>query len=595
MPPKEKKKVTRAWPVIKAYANAAGKYPKLVFFVFFGSLVIQLAAIAAPLVLKRFIDTLSSPDASVVAASTLISLVLLYGLANFIGWIGYRIQMVSIMHTEARAMTDLSNQAFKYLLGHSYNFFISNFAGSLTRRVNRYARAFEQILDTTVFSFFSTTVFTLGAVLVLFQRNAYLGIALLVWTIVFVIIQIQLARWRQPLRIARAEEDSKVTGVLSDAVSNQSTISQFAAAKHEYSIFGDAIGRWRAATMRSWLADAWILAIQGLLSLTLEIALLVGAVFLWKQGLITVGDFVLIQVYIIGLIDRVWNLGNSMRRVYDAFADAYEMVEILETPHGVQDAKGAPSLKVSVGKIDIKDVSFGFGNEMPVLPEFSLSIRGGEKIALVGPSGAGKSTVTKLLLRLYDVTSGSIEVDAQDISKVTQDSLREAIAFVPQEPILFHRSLMDNIRYGRQNASDEEVIEAAKKARCHAFISALPLGYETFVGERGVKLSGGERQRVAIARAILKNAPILILDEATSSLDSESEALIQEALKVLMKGKTVVVIAHRLSTIMHMDRIVVIKEGKIAAEGTHSELLDQKGSLYHKLWSIQAGSFIADS
>jgi ATP-binding cassette subfamily B protein len=188
-----------------------------------------------------------------------------------------------------------------------------------------------------------------------------------------------------------------------------------------------------------------------------------------------------------------------------------------------------------------------------------------------------------------------IEIDGQDISKVTQDSLREAIAFVPQEPILFHRSLMDNIRYGRPDASDEDVMDAARKARCHDFIAALPQGYETFVGERGVKLSGGERQRVAIARAILKNAPILILDEATSSLDSESEALIQEALEVLMKGKTVVVIAHRLSTIMNMDRIIVMEEGRIAAEGTHDELLDHKGGLYHKLWSIQAGSFIADT
>ncbi|HEY4488922.1 MAG TPA: ABC transporter ATP-binding protein, partial [Candidatus Paceibacterota bacterium] len=492
MHPQEKKKVTRAWPVIKAYAKAAGKYPKLVFFVFFGSLVIQLAAIAAPLVLKRFIDTLSGPDASTVVVSALMGIVFLYGFANFIGWIGYRVQMVSIMHIEAKIMTDLSNQAFRYLLGHSYNFFISNFAGSLTRRVNRYARAFEQILDTTVFSFFSITVFTIGAVTVLFQRNAYLGLGLLSWTIVFVVIQIGLARWKQPLRIARAEEDSKVTGVLSDAVSNQSTISQFAASAHEYSIFGNAVERWRKATMRSWLADAWILALQGLLSLALEIALLIGAVLLWQKGLITVGDFVLIQVYIIGLIERVWNLGHSMRRVYDAFADAYEMVEILEKPHDVQDVKGARELKVSEGKIDVRDVSFNFGGDTAVLADFTLSIKGGEKIALVGPSGAGKSTITKLLLRLYDVTSGSIEIDGQDIAKVTQDSLKEAIAFVPQDPILFHRTLMDNIRYGRQNASDEEVLEASKKARCHDFISALPLGYETHVGERGIKLSGGE-------------------------------------------------------------------------------------------------------
>lgn len=594
MQPDEKKKVTRVWPVITAYAKAAGKYPQLVFLIFFGSFIIQLAAIVAPLFLKRFIDAIATTDPSVVAASALVGIVALYGLTNFVGWLGYRVQMLSIMHTEARVMADLSRSAFQYLLGHSHDFFISNFAGSLTRRVNRYARAFEQILDTLVFSFFSTTIFAAGAIFVLFQRSALLGSILLGWIILFIIIQALLARWKQPLRVARALEDSKVTGVLSDAVSNHSTISQFAAEKHEFSLFGKAVEGWRAATMRAWIADAWILAAQGLFALALEIGLLIGAVFLWKQGLITVGDFVLIQVYIIGLIDRIWNIGNSMRRVYDAFADAYEMVEIMEQPHAVADVPHAQPLTVPTGKIVLNDVSFGFDPEQPILKDFSLSIAAGEKVALVGPSGAGKSTITKLLLRLYDVIGGSVEIDEQNIASVTQASLREAIAFVPQEPILFHRSLMDNIRYGRRDATDAEVIEASKKARCHDFISNLPDKYETYVGERGIKLSGGERQRVAIARAILKDAPILILDEATSSLDSESEALIQEALNVLMKGKTVVVIAHRLSTIMNMDRIVVVEDGRIAAQGTHDELLNTTGGLYHKLWSIQAGSFIAD-
>ena len=214
-------------------------------------------------------------------------------------------------------------------------------------------------------------------------------------------------------------------------------------------------------------------------------------------------------------------------------------------------------------------------------------------MALVGPSGAGKSTITKLLLRFFEVKSGTIEIDGQNISRVTQESLRNAISFVPQEPVLFHRSLLDNIRYGRCNATDEEVIEAARKAHCHEFIEKLPLKYETLVGERGVKLSGGERQRVAIARALLKDAPILVLDEATSSLDSESESLIQDALRVLMEGKTVIVIAHRLSTIMKMDRIMVLKDGAVIADGTHGELLEG-GGLYHTLWNIQAGGFMVD-
>ena len=588
------KKQSRVRPVLAAYTKAMGKYPRLAVSIFVGAFIIEAAAILAPLVTKNFIDTLSNNAPSDAAVTTLFGILGLFALVNFFGWIGQRIRMLAIMHMESRVMTDLSNQAFQYLLRHSHDFFVSNFAGTLTRRVNRYARAFEQVLDTFMFSFFSTAVFATGAIFVLFQRSVLLGAILLFWTVAFIVIQVFLARWKQPLRVASAAEDSKVTGVLSDAVSNQSTVSLFAASKHEYSIFGNAIERWRSATMRSWIADAWILAIQGLFALAIEIALLAGGVILWQQGAITVGDFVLIQVYIIGLIDRIWNIGNSMRRVYTAFADANEMIVIFETPHAVKDLPNAQSLKVTEGRIDLQDVSFGYDNDVPILSDFTLSIAAGERVAFVGPSGAGKSTITKLLLRMHDVTKGSIDVDGQNISSVSQDSLREAIAFVPQEPILFHRSLRDNIKYGNQEATEEQVIEAAKKARCHDFISALPEGYDTHVGERGIKLSGGERQRVAIARAILKDAPILILDEATSSLDSESESLIQEALDELMKGKTVIVIAHRLSTIMRMDRIVVIEGGQIAAQGAHQELLEQKGSLYNKLWSIQAGSFVSD-
>jgi|CXWL01.1.fsa_nt_gi ATP-binding cassette subfamily B protein len=589
------KKVTRALPVIIAYAKASVRYPWLLSLVFLSSILIEVMNVVAPKYIQKFIDVLSSGAPAENLTNILFGILLIYTLLSLTAWIGRRIQTLSIMHVEARIMSDLSNSAFVYLLGHSHNFFISNFAGTLTRRVSRYSRAFEQVLDSLVFNFFSTAVYATGVIIVLFQKNYFLGLGLLAWTAVFLTIQVLMARHKQPLRVARAAEDSKVTGLLSDAVSNQSTISLFASSKYERSLFGKAIESWRAATMRSWNADAWIMALQGLLAIAIEVGLLYGAVLLWERGQVTVGDFVLIQVYVLGLIDRLWNIGNSMRKLYDAFADAYEMIEILETPHAVQDKTQAKELVVSEGSIQLKDVLFNFNEDRSILDNFSLDISPREKVALVGPSGAGKSTITKLLLRFYDVTGGSIEIDGQNIAHVTQDSLREAISFVPQEPILFHRSLMDNIRYGNKDTTDEQVFEAAKKAHCHEFISGLSLGYETYVGERGVKLSGGERQRVAIARAILKNAPILILDEATSSLDSESESLIQDALKVLMEGKTVIVIAHRLSTIMTMDRIVVIENGGLAAQGTHAELLDQKGSLYHTLWSIQAGSFLADT
>lgn len=327
--------------------------------------------------------------------------------------------------------------------------------------------------------------------------------------------------------------------------------------------------------------------------IVIEAGLMFGALHFWQMGLVTIGDFVLIQAYLLTTFDRLVSVNRELRRFHDAYADASEMAHILDTLHEVPDKKGAKPLVVRTGEVAFKNVDFHFHEEKAVFKNFNLSIRGGEKVALVGPSGAGKSTVTKLILRLFDVKSGAIEIDGQNIAQIQQESLREAIGFVPQEPILFHRTLLENIRYGRRNATDEEVIEAAKKAYCHDFISKLPDTYQTYVGERGVKLSGGERQRVAIARAILKNSPILVLDEATSSLDSGSEVMIQDALAKLMSGKTVIVIAHRLSTIMKMDRIIALDNGRVIEEGTHQGLLRKKG-LYASLWQHQAGGFLQD-
>jgi ATP-binding cassette subfamily B protein len=398
---------------------------------------------------------------------------------------------------------------------------------------------------------------------------------------------------KQPLRVARTEADSKLVGVLSDDISNQSTIALFSGRLHEHRLFEEVVEHWHGATMRSWNTDEIIWAMQDVLIVGVNIGLLWGTLILWQKGLFTIGDFVLVQSYLLGLFNQLTSINRNMRRCYDAIADASEMMSIIKTPHDVQDLPHAPKIAVTKGEIAFAGAGFSYPNGQPAISHFDLTVSGGEKLAFVGPSGAGKTTITKLLLRLYDVTEGAILIDGQNISAVTQDSLRDVIAFVPQEPILFHRSLMENIRYGRRDASEEEVFAAAHAAHCDEFIDSLPERYATLVGERGVKLSGGERQRVAIARAILKNAKILVLDEATSSLDSESEALIQDALQTLMQGKTVIVIAHRLSTIMKMDRIVVVENGVIAAQGSHQELLMQ-GGLYKKLWSIQAGGFQDD-
>lgn len=587
------RKMASAKEVFRAYWAELRKHKGMLALIFAGGFVVQIGMLVAPLYLRQFFDLLASSTPGDQAVAVLFGALWVVVAMWVMEWVGRRVQDTANIYMSARVMTNLLTSTFSYLVGHSYNFFISNFAGSLTHRVSKFSRSFELLFDIIVLSFIPTFVFVSGAIIVLFVRNFWLGLGLLAWTILFLIFQIYVARLRQPARTAQSSADTRVTGALADAISNQPTIALFSGVAFERTLFGKVVEVWRRATMRMWVADNAIWAGIGLFIIVIEAGLLFGAVKLWQQGLVTIGDFVLIQAYLMTVFDRLVSINRELRRFFTSLSDAAEMVAILQTPHEIKDLPGAKILNVAQGETWFDDVSFYFNDGTPVLDNFNLKIKGGEKIALVGPSGAGKTTVTKLLLRLYDVKKGAIKIDGKNIAEVTQDSLRDAISFVPQEPILFHRTLMENIRYGRRDASDAEVIAAAKQAHCHEFIEKLPEQYNTFVGERGVKLSGGERQRVAIARALLKNAPVLVLDEATSSLDSESEAFIQDALETLMQGKTVIVIAHRLSTIMKMDRIVVVQDGGIVAQGTHLELVNQEG-LYRKLWSIQAGGFIGD-
>ena len=374
-------------------------------------------------------------------------------------------------------------------------------------------------------------------------------------------------------------------------MSNHASIQLFTGHKYEQKRFNDVIKDQKSKTVFNWYLWEGLGAIQSFYSFLIEFIIFWLVIGDWKVGIVTLPMIVLLQNYLSRLVENLWSFGGIVRAYYESFADATEMVTILSTPYEVKD-KAKNKLKNPTGQIEFDNVTYIYeNNNSKVLDNFSIKIPAGQKVALIGFSGSGKTTLVRLLLRLFNISLGKIKIDNVDISTISQENLRENISFVPQDPVLFHRTLMENIRYGRRNASDAEVLVASHLAHCDEFIDKLPHGYETYVGERGVKLSGGERQRVAIARAILKNAPILILDEATSALDSHSEALIQDAFHNLIKNKTTIVIAHRLSTIREMDRIVVLDKGEIIEDGKHEDLIQTKNGLYKKLWDLQAGGF----
>ena len=388
-----------------------------------------------------------------------------------------------------------------------------------------------------------------------------------------------------------ANAENKQTGQLADAITNEMSVKSYARESLEKVRFGRATEQTKKATFNMAKVSFWRNLSMNVVNMITFAGLLVLIVMSHDLFGLTVANMVFLYSLSNSLLSNVWTINHILRAVNRSFGNAKEMVSILDLPYIVDDKTDKP-LKVSDGMIDFSHISFKHENRKEELfSDFNLAVPAGKSFGLVGVSGSGKTTLTKLLLRFADVGRGAIYIDGQDIRDVTQKSLRESIAYVPQESSLFHRSIYENIEYGRPGAKREEVLEAARLANADEFIRELPDGYDTLVGERGVKLSGGQRQRIAIARAILKDAPILVLDEATSALDSESEALIQDALRNLMKGRTSIVVAHRLSTIAGLDEIVVLNDGTIVEQGPHKKLLAKKGE-YSKLWSRQSGAFI---
>ncbi len=495
---------------------------------------------------------------------------------------------------QVRTMEDLSYFAFSHLQKHSYDFFSNRFAGSITSQAKRFIDSFTNISETLVFNYWLNFIQLVGIISVIWFY-AWQAALLLVCALTCIVIGvIPLVRKKMEYDAKEAEEDSLVTGHFSDVISNILTTKIFTSSKFEENRFRSHIEKQMSVLDSSYRTYNLLAAVQNGLILVTRLALLFVGIYLWSSGKITAGTIVLIFSYSQVMFSMAWQLVRSSSHMLRSFANAKEMIEIFETPLEIADSPHSKKFQVTQGEILFKEVGFSYKDGGEVFKDFSLRIRPGERVGLVGPSGGGKTTITKLLLRFIDTQEGSICIDGQNITEIRQDDLRRSIAYVPQDPTLFHRSLFDNIVYGKPGATKNEVIEAAKKAHAHEFIESLEKGYDTEVGERGVKLSGGQRQRIAIARAILKDAPILVMDEATSALDTISERAIRDSLDAMMANKTVMIIAHRLSTVEKLDRIIVLdKNGTIKEQGTHQELLNKNG-LYATLWNHQVGGFLSE-
>ncbi len=492
--------------------------------------------------------------------------------------------------TRATARQVLSS----YVTLHSRDFFANRFAGSLATKISHASSGMRDFIRLFLWEFLTFTSSFIASVVILFWVSPMLGALFIGWVIVVAPLNIYRAQRRVPYTKWTQETETKLTGMTVDLLTNIGAMQEYTRRTYEMERLNEAIEERRLSGLKNWHFGEVTLTANTLIQSIFAAVMIFVAIQLAASGALSAGDIVLVITLIYRIEDSFLFLGTHINEFTEVWGEVQESLEAIVAPHEIVDTQDAHALTIAHGALAFNNVSFTYGKgSNEVMNNFQLQIPGTQKVGLVGKSGAGKSTLVKLLLRHYEVNSGEIAIDGQNIREVAQDSLREAISVVPQEPLLFHRSLRENIAYGNPNATLQQIEDAAKLAQAHDFIMALPDAYETLVGERGVKLSGGERQRVAIARAILKNAPILILDEATASLDSESEVAIQQALHELMKGKTVIAIAHRLSTLREMDRILVLDKGKISEEGTHQELL-QKSGVYSDLWKHQAGGFLQD-
>lgn len=502
------------------------------------------------------------------------------------------IRIWAVWKLELKVAYDLATYCFDKVCTQSMRFHSNRFSGSLVSQTNKFVGGYERLFDTLIFSVLWLGISVVASVAILAVRAPLFAIILVAVVLLYTAVATLSYKKVGKLSAKYASAETKQTGQLADSMSNILAVKSYGRESHEkrrYAGFSNAtfdagMNQMRAVIIR----DVWF----GLVLIACVVASTMFETFGTKFGM-DVATLILIAQYASMILGNLWDVNNILKSMNRVFGDAHDMTEILDTKDAVKDKAKAKDIQVKKGAIKFNAIRFQHADAPhPIFDDFSLDVKAGERIGLVGLSGSGKTTLTKLLLRFADVSEGKIEVDGQDIKQVKQVSLRENIAYVPQDTALFHRSIAENIAYGKPDANIQEIKRAAELAHADEFIKDLPNGYDTLVGERGVKLSGGQRQRISIARAILKDAPILVLDEATSALDSESEALIQDALNRLMKGRTSIVVAHRLSTIAGMDKIVVLEDGKIMEQGSHEELLKNKRGSYSRLWSRQSGAFL---
>ena len=584
--------------ILSFFAKEAWHYKKLVIAIItILPVTVILERYITPLLVGYVLNHLQANDITLQNSWWVIALFFAIELISQV--FGYRIVLWMMWRVQVEGEANLYRQSYDKLSRHSLSFYADTFTGSLVSKVGRFTSAYMEFVNTATYQVLVLLTVTLATIIGLFFLIWQYAIILLILTIAYIISAFFGTRFIRQRFKERSQAYTEISGKLSDSISNMMAVKTDAKEDEEQKLLNVSIENMVEKEAFARKGMIRVTSIYSFITTLMKVGALVAAIWSVQAGFGSAAIIYISLTYTFNLISEIFNVNSLLRSYYQITGDAADTLAIIQQPVAVVD-KTNKKLKIDKPTIDFEAVSFTHPDNDPtdtsveaLFKDFSLHIKANQKIGLVGASGSGKSTLLKLLLRFYDIDGGKILIGGQDIAQVTQRSLHENIAYVPQEPLLFHRSILENISYSRPDATLKEIRKAAEQANALEFIEKLPKGFDTLVGERGVKLSGGQRQRVAIARAILKDAPILILDEATSALDSESEHLIQEALAQLMKNRTSIVIAHRLSTIAKLDRVIVLNDGAIVEEGTHDQLRDKKGA-YAKLWAHQSGGFIEE-